>query len=193
MKVFAVKDKKGKLSFYKNEENFLMFANNVIGSRWGDKNMEYFILEDVKSGKISDVISDKKTNDRDIQLKSVLGDLTEDEQLVLNFRNLYESLSKETLKNDEINWNIRQILHKFNLVGLDKEKMAKLINNEKEHILFEVSNSIEYYESILRIKNFNKLPIRYKYSISSKVIISNSESSENNFKEAKNKVKNGKK
>jgi len=159
----------------------------------GDKNMEYFILEDVKSGKISDVISDKKTNDRDIQLKSVLGDLTEDEQLVLNFRNLYESLSKETLKNDEINWNIRQILHKFNLVGLDKEKMAKLINNEKEHILFEVSNSIEYYESILRIKNFNKLPIRYKYSISSKVIISNSESSENNFKEAKNKVKNGKK
>jgi len=174
MKVFAVKDKKGKLSFYKNEENFLMFANNVIGSIWGDKNMEYFILEDVKSGKISDVISDKKTNDRDIQLKSVLGDLTEDERL-----------SKETLKNDEINWNIRQILHKFNLVGLDKEKMAKLINNEKEHILFEVSNSIEYYESILRIKNFNKLPIRYKYSIT--------ESSENNFKEAKNKVKNGKK
>jgi hypothetical protein len=110
----------------------------------------YTILEyELKS---STVASDyMKSKERDTQLRTILGELSEHETNGLKLIELYDALVPVN-PNDRYNRKQNQINHLKKIVS-DKKAFANyLVNNKKQ--FFQVSDSLEWVLSILKCHNF---------------------------------------
>jgi hypothetical protein len=144
-----------KFTVYKNEGDLLK-AISV------DSNLEILEYELKSSVRASDYI---KSKDRDIQLRSVLGELSDDEIAIEKFITLFEHLApvgKEYVKKywEGNNWvsfqtsSKDEFLKKLKKFSTDKKQIVKIITDNKKYLISKVSQEVEWYVSILRLHNF---------------------------------------
>jgi hypothetical protein len=144
-----------KFTVYKKESDLLR-AISV------DSNLEILEYELKSSVRASDYI---KSKDRDIQLRSVLGELSDDEIAIEKFITLFEHLApvgKEYEKKywEGNNWvsvktsSKEEFLKKLKKFSTDKKQIVKLITDNKKYLISVVSQEVEWYVSILRLHNF---------------------------------------
>lgn len=127
-----------------------------------DSNLEILEYELKSSVRASDYI---KSKDRDIQLRSVLGELSDDEIAIEKFITLFEQLApvgKEYEKRywEGNNWlsvktsKKEEFLKKIKKFSTDKKQIVRLITDNKKYLISGVSQEVEWYLSILRLHNF---------------------------------------
>lgn len=189
-KIWIVKAKRSsarKFTIYKSESELL---KNIVSS----ENFEVF--EYTLESKITtkDYLIQRE---RDLQIRTVLNELNEDEVIINEFIRTYERLAPEgkkyktyygeerTKKSDWIDE-----LKKCN----SKKDLAKKIIADKKYFI-TLSTDVDWYVSVLKIHNFrdHKYKNRYYSSKERKFITKEiPEEIENNFRKAKLKIKNEK-
>ena len=169
-KVFFLKRKWGSGKFFRNEKSLMKaISENTIG--------EIFEFEFKNSYQASDFFKNTiKERDRDTQLKVLLGETDKYEEAILNFKSMLEEIGEKGRQKNTI-------LEKFRVHGCNKDTFKEIVNNYrlKNYILLNVSNSVEWYETVLRCHNFQSLPTKNL-----------SEETFDNFKKAKELLKNKK-
>lgn len=152
--------------------------------------LEYKLQSETKS---SDYLLSK---DRESQLKSVLGELTEKEQACIDFINLYEKeapVGKEFKK--YVSWNNyidtstkNETLSKLRKLQSEPKEVARILSKEKEHFI-NILQTPEWYLAILKVHNFRDHKSgKRRWNRELKVyetIDNSSEDLRNNFKLAK--------
>lgn len=153
----------------------------------------YIIMEyELKS---SVVASDyMKIKERDTQLRTVLGELSDHEVNSMKLIDLYDSLVPVD-PNDRYNHKQSEIKH-LKKISSDKKAFANYLINHKSHF-FKVSDSLEWMLAILKCHNFQDYVYDSKrWDSSTKTLVLNDTASEElkkNFKLAKLELKNKKK
>jgi len=103
-----------------------------------------------------------KTKDRDIQLRSCLGELNKSEESIINFISMYESIAPEN-KYTKKSWNgsvLGEFSQKQNMIEemkkyqSDKKSFSQFIINNKKYFINDVSHSVDWYTQILKVHNF---------------------------------------
>lgn len=124
-------------------------------------NTETELLKNIKSYKNADVIeysvvsaqsaeSYLSSRERDIQLRTILGDLSKAEESSFNLIRLLESLPDDP--NDRYS-NRKKILNRLKLISQDKKAVAAILVKNKK-FLFNLCDSVEWLVAILRCHNF---------------------------------------
>jgi hypothetical protein len=186
-----------KFRIYKKESDLL----KAISQDSSLEILEYDLKSSVKS---SDYIKQKE---RDTQLRSVLGELSKDEESIENFINLFEELAPNGKEYERRIWessSVKQIktntkkemLKKLRKLQGDRNSIVKIIKDNKNYFFKEVSNNVDWYLSILKIHNFrDHIYDSKKWDSKLKFYVLEDTASDvikNNFKEAKLKFKNTK-
>ncbi len=169
-KVFFLKKRWGGGKFFRNQKALMKAINE-------NTNTEVFIFEFKETVLASDLFKGTiKERDRDIQIKSILGETDKYEEAILNFKRMLEETAPS-----ERSRNV--ILEKLRVLGCNKDTFNEIVNNYrmKNYILMNVSSSVEWYETVLRCHNFKSLPSK---NLSEEAI--------SNFKKAKENIKNKK-
>lgn len=103
-----------------------------------------------------------KTKDRDIQLRSCLGELSKSEESIINLISMYESIAPEN-KFTKKSWNgtvIGEFSQKQEMIETmkkyqsDKKSFSQFIINNKKHFINDVSHSVDWYIQLLKVHNF---------------------------------------
>jgi hypothetical protein len=146
-KVYFFKRKWGSGKFFRNEKALMKTINeNSVG--------EIFEFEFKNSYQASEYFKNTiKERERDTQLKVILGESDKYEEAILNFKSKLEELG-------ESNRQRNSILEKLRVHGCNKDTFKDIINNYrlKNFILMSVSDTVEWYEVVLRCHNFKSLP-----------------------------------
>jgi hypothetical protein len=127
-----------------------------------DSNLDILEYELKSSVKSSDYI---KSKDRDIQLRSVLGELSEDEVNIERFITLYEQLAPEGKEYEKRYWDNGQLtrfnttakaefLKRLKKFSTEKKEIVNIIKKDKKYLFNKVSNEVQWYLSILKLHNF---------------------------------------
>jgi len=165
--VFFLKRKWGGGKFFRNQKALMKAINE-------DTNTEVYIFELKETIVASELFKGTiKKRDRDIQIKSVLGETDKYEEAILNFKKTLEEIAPS-----ERSRNL--ILEKLRVLGPSKDTFSEIVNNYrlKYYILMSVSDTVEWYEKVLRCHNFKSLPGK-----------NHSETAFDNFKKAKELIK----
>lgn len=171
---------KKKYRIFKSEADM---AKNISNSA------SYTILEyELKSSVVAtDYL---KTKERDTQLRTILGELSENEVNALKLIELYDSLLPED-PNDRYNRKQSQINH-LKKIASDKKSFANYLINNKKHF-FKVSDTLEWILAILKCHNFQDYVYDHKrWDSSTKtyvVVDTASDELKKNFKLAKLELK----
>ena len=161
-KIFFLKKRWGGGKFYRNEKALFKSINENTSE-------ELFIYSFESSIKASDFFKNSiKERDRDTQLQVVLGEADKYEEAILNFKLLFEEIAPDSRQK-------KNILELFRLHGCNKDTFKDIVSNYKSYLLLSITNTVEYYQKLLRCHNFTRLPNRHC-----------SEETINNFEEAKN-------
>ena len=172
-KIWFVKGTYSKGKVFKTEQSFL----NAVRD---DDKRQVFIFELVESG-ISGEIKQSIINsrDRDNQLKNILGETNKYEKAIIEFKSKFSEIAPDS--------NYKKIvLRKFKLIGLDKKEFSKMAIEFRRYLLFEVSNTVEWYETLLRCHNFISIPKNWTSYYSNKIDI---ETNIQSFNDAKKNLK----
>lgn len=142
--------------------------------------------------KSSTVASDYfKSKERDTQLRTILGELSDHE---VNAQNLIDMLEKST---DEIvvsrtRYNKKGIINQLKKLLIDKKSFASYLVRNKEYF-FKVSDSLEWILAILKCHNFqDHIYDRKRWNSSTRtydIVDTSSELLRQNFKLAKLELK----
>jgi hypothetical protein len=181
-KIFVLGD-----SVYRSETTFLNNVKRMI-SRQDFENsyaarMTYQIFEVSESGTLVDykarVDQTKVSNERDLQLKSLLDQLDPMDNAVLTIVNMYPTLEADNKK--RVN-----ILHGLNNVKFEIDNFKKYIIDHKGYLL-NLSTDLEWIKAILTIHNFRDCSSHRYYDYSQRKYVTNQPSDEllSTFKEAK--------
>jgi hypothetical protein len=144
-----------KFTIYKKESDLLKAISQ-------DSNLDILEYELKSSVKASDYI---KSKDRDIQLRSVLGELSDDETSIEKFISLYEQLAPEGKEYEKRYWDNGQLtrfnttakaefLKKLKKFSTEKKEIVNIIKKDKKYLFSKVSNEVQWYLSILSLHNF---------------------------------------
>ena len=164
-RVFFLKKRWGGGKFFKNEKALFKAINE-------NTNEELFIFNFESSIKASDFFkSSIKERDRDTQLKVVLGEADKYEEAILNFRIMFEEIAPDSRQK-------KNILELLRLHGCSKDTFKDIAGGYKTYLLLNITNSVEYYQTLLKCHNFTSLPNKHCY-----------EETINNFEEAKNSLR----
>lgn len=166
-KIYFLKRKWGGGKFFRNQKALMKAINENTST-------EVYVFELTETLTASDFFKGTiKKRDRDIQLKTILGETDKYEEAILNFKKMLEEIAPS-----ERSRNI--ILEKLRVLGPSKDTFSEIVNNYrlKNYILLHVSNSVEWYQTVLRCHNFKSLP--------NKMV---SDETLNNFKLAKENIK----
>lgn len=166
-KVYFLKRRWGGGKFFRNQKSLMKAINE-------NTNTEVFVFELKETLIASDLFKGTiKERDRDIQIKSILGETDKYEEAILNFKRMLEETAPS-----ERSRNV--ILEKLRVLGCNKDTFSEIVGNYrlKNYILLHVSNSVEWYQTVLRCHNFKSLPTKMV-----------SEETLNNFKLAKDSLK----
>lgn len=181
-KIFVLGD-----SIYRSETTFLNNIKRII-SRQDFENsyaarMTYQIFEVSESGTLVDykarVDQTKVSNERDLQLKSLLDQLDPMDNAVLTIVSMYPTLEKDVKK--RVN-----TLHGLNNVKFEIDNFKKYIIDHKGYLL-NLSTDLEWMKAILTIHNFRDCSSHRYYDYSQRKYVTNPVSDEllSVFKEAK--------
>jgi hypothetical protein len=181
-KIFVLGD-----SVYRSETTFLNNVKRMI-SRQDFENsyaarMTYQIFEVSESGTLVDyktrVDQTKVSNERDLQLKSLLDQLDPMDNAVLTIINMYPTLEADDKKR-------RNVLHGLNNVKFEIDNFKKYIIDHKAYFL-NVSTDLEWMKAILTIHNFRDCSSHRYYDYSQRKYVTTQPSDEllSVFKEAK--------
>ena len=181
-KIFVLGD-----SIYRSETTFLNNIKRII-SRQDFENsyaarMTYQIFEVSESGTLVDykarVDQTKVSNERDLQLKSLLDQLDPMDNAVLTIVSMYPTLEKDVKK--RVN-----TLNGLNNVKFEIDNFKKYIIDHKGYLL-NLSTDLEWMKAILTIHNFRDCSSHRYYDYSQRKYVTNPVSDEllSVFKEAK--------
>ena len=181
-KIFVLGD-----SVYRSETTFLNNIKRII-SRQDFENsyaarMTYQIFEVSESGTLVDykarVDQTKVSNERDLQLKSLLDQLDPMDNAVLTIVNMYPTLEKDIKKRGNI-------LHGLNNIKFEIDNFKKYIITYKAYFL-NLSTDLEWMKAILTIHNFRDCSSHRYYDYSQRKYVTNQSSDEllSVFKQAK--------
>ena len=181
-KIFVLGD-----SVYRSETTFLNNIKRII-SRQDFENsyaarMTYQIFEVSESGTLVDykarVDQTKVSNERDLQLKSLLDQLDPMDNAVLTIVSMYPTLEKDVKRR-------ANTLHGLNNVKFEIDNFKKYIIDHKGYLL-NLSTDLEWMKAILTIHNFRDCSSHRYYDYSQRKYVTNQPSDEllATFKEAK--------
>jgi hypothetical protein len=175
-KIWIINDesrKKKKFYVYKTETDLI----NSLSDGYEVNVLEYELKSLHKSSEIL------KERERDIQLRTVLGELSEEESNIQKFITLYEQLAPEgktyqkriwdpnTKKMTVINTSKKKEILESLKKG-DKKRITRILKEKKEYFITGVSNSVEWYLAILRINNFRDHIYKYIWNNDKKKYVS---------------------
>lgn len=174
-------------SIYRSETTFLNNIKRII-SRQDFENsyaarMTYQIFEVSESGTLVDykarVDQTKVSNERDLQLKSLLDQLDPMDNAVLTIVSMYPTLEKDVKRR-------ANTLHGLNNVKFEIDNFKKYIIDHKGYLL-NLSTDLEWMKAILTIHNFRDCSSHRYYDYSQRKYVTNPVSDEllSVFKEAK--------
>ena len=181
-KIFVLGD-----SVYRSEATFLKNIKSMVSRQnfetsWAAK-MTYQIFEVSESGTLVDykarVDQTKVSNERDLQLKSLLDQLDPMDNAVLTIVNMYPTLERDIKKRGNI-------LHGLNNIKFEIDNFKKYIITYKAYFL-NLSTDLEWMKAILTIHNFRDCSSHRYYDYSQRKYVTNQASDEllSVFKEAK--------
>lgn len=181
-KIFVLGD-----SVYRSETTFLNNIKRIISRQDFEKSygarMTYQIFEVSESGTLIDykarVDQAKVTNERDLQLKSLLDQLDPMDNAVLTIINMYPTLEKDDKKRGNT-------LRGLNNVKFEIDNFKKYIIDYKAYFL-NLSTDLEWMKAILTIHNFRDCSSHRYYDYSQRKYVTNQSSDEllSVFKQAK--------
>jgi len=173
-RIWYVKGRYGSGKWFKTEKAFL---SNVRE----EDTREVFVYQLIDSGIAGDVKRSTITErDRDNQLKNILGEADKYEEAISKFNSKFEEIAEDTRDK-------RQILSTLKIIGLNKKEFSNMASGNKEYLLFEVSDSVEWYQTLLRCHNFVSIPTKNWNRTTGRV--ETEQSRIDNFKEAKESLK----
>lgn len=173
-KIWYLKGRYGGGKWFKTEKSFL---SNVRE----DDTREVFIYSLVDSGIAGEVKKSTITErDRDDQLKTILGEADKYEEAISSFRAKFDEIAQDTRGK-------RHILSTLKIIGLNKKEFSNMASNNREYLLFEVSDSVEWYQTLLKCHNFVSIPT--SGYIRGKGRVETEQSRIDNFKAAKESLK----
>jgi hypothetical protein len=181
-KIFVLGD-----SVYRSEKTFLNNIKSVISRQnfettWAAK-MTYQIFEISESGTLLDykiaAEQTKVSNERDLQLKSLLNQLEPMDDAVLTIVSMYPTLETDDKKRENISRGLNNI--KFEI-----DSFKRYIIDHKSYLL-NLSTDLEWIKAILTIHNFRDCSSHRYYDYTQRKYITNQPSDEllSVFKEAK--------
>jgi hypothetical protein len=181
-KIFVLGD-----SVYRSEATFLKNIKSMVSRQnfetsWAAK-LTYQIFEVSESGTLIDykarVDQAKVSNERDLQLKSLLDQLDPMDNAVLTIINMYPTLEKDDKKRGNT-------LHGLNNRKFEIDNFKKYIIDCKAYFL-NLSTDLEWMKAILTIHNFRDCSSHRYYDYSQRKYVTNQPSDEllATFKEAK--------
>ncbi len=173
-KIWYVKGRYGGGKWFKTEKAFLSHIRE-------DDTREVFIYQLIDSGVSGEVKRRTITErDRDNQLKTILGETDKYEEAISNFKVKFEEIAEDTQGK-------RHILSTLKIIGLNKKDFSNMATGSKSYLLFEVSDSVEWYQTLLKCHNFVSLPKSYYKRGTGR--IETEQSRIENFNEAKESLK----
>ena len=181
-KIFVLGD-----SVYRSEATFLKNIKSMVSRQnfetsWAAK-MTYQIFEVSESGTLVDykarVDQTKVSNERDLQLKSLLDQLDPMDNAVLTIVSMYPTLEKDVKRR-------ANTLHGLNNVKFEIDNFKKYIIDHKGYLL-NLSTDLEWMKAILTIHNFRDCSSHRYYDYVQRKYVTNQASDEllATFKEAK--------
>jgi hypothetical protein len=113
---------------------------------------QLFIFKVEESGKAGEMKKNILTSrDRNDQLKTILGEASKYEEAIMQFNTKFAELAKDCAEK-------RVIERMLKIIGLNKKDFSQLATTHKDYLLFEVSDTVEWYQTVLRCHNFTSLP-----------------------------------
>ena len=147
-KIWYVKGRYGSGKWFKTEKAFLSHVRE-------DDTREVFVYQLIDSGIAGEVKRSTITErDRDDQLKNILGEADKYEEAISNFRAKFEEIAEDTQSK-------RYIISTLKIIGLNKKEFSNMASGSRNYLLFEVSDSVEWYQTLLRCHNFVSIPVNY--------------------------------
>ncbi len=117
-----------------------------------DDDRQVFIFKVEESGKAGEmkrnILTSRERND---QLKTILGEADKYEEAIMSFKAKFSEIAKDS--NDK-----RRIEYQLKIIGLNKKDFSQLATSYKNYLLFEISDSVEWYQTLLKCHNFVSLP-----------------------------------
>ena len=179
MKVWHIQSRGGRGGkFYFSEASYLK-------ATYKNDTRKVFVFEmidgGIESGKYSEGIYLKR--ERDDQLSTVLGEASDFTINLNNFRETFEKLCPEKTAF----YTTKHELSKSFKITNDKKTFSTFVSNPrvKKYLLLVVSDTVEWYESVLKCHAFQSLPDDKRLPISEERL--------NNFMKAKNSLRKRKK
>jgi hypothetical protein len=173
-KIWYVKGRYGSGKWFKTEKAFLSHVRE-------DDTREVFVYQLLDSGIAGEVKKRTITErDRDDQLKTILGEADKYEEAISNFRAKFEEIAEDTQSK-------RYILSTLKIIGLNKKEFSNMATGSRNYLLFEVSDSVEWYQTLLRCHNFMSIPANYYKRGTGR--LETEQSRTDNFKAAKESLK----
>ena len=173
-KIWYVKGRYGGGKWFKTEKAFL---SNVRE----DDTREVFVYQLIDSGVAGEVKRSTITErDRDEQLKTILGEADKYEEAISNFRAKFEQIAEDT--NGKA-----KILYELKIIGLNKKEFSNMATHNRSYLLFEVSDSVEWYQTLLKCHNFVSIPTKHCNRTTGSSVTEQRRI--DNFKEAKESMK----
>jgi hypothetical protein len=173
-KIFVLGD-----SVYRSEATFLKNIKSMVSRQnfetsWIAK-MTYQIFEVSESGTLVEYKAAldqvKVSNERDLQLKSLLDQLNPIDNAVLTIVNMYPLLEKDFRQRGNV------VLNVLNNTKFEIDSFKKYIINNKGYFL-NLSTNIEWIKAILTIHNFRDCISDRYYDYSQKKYVNNHPSDE---------------
>lgn len=146
------------------------FKKAIAGYR--NSNITYEVLETIESGKVSDynakIEDDRKKNERDIQLKTLFNELTDKEESIFKFIDLYKKYNADVYSMElpkkysyeyyhETKYKrpllVNGITKELEKNKYDAKEFSKIIVNNKNHFI-RTSNDLEWHVTLLKCHNF---------------------------------------
>lgn len=154
-------------SVIKTENRF----KKAIAGYSENSNITYEILETIESGTVGDynakLNDDRKKNDRDIQLKTLFNELTDKEESIYKFIDLYKKYNEDVYLvklPDRYSYEYHDVKYKrIRLVTsitkeleknkYDAKEIGKIITDHKGHFV-KISKDLNWHVLLLKCHNF---------------------------------------
>ena len=119
-----------------------------------DDDRQLFIFKVEESGKAGEMKKNILTSrERNDQLKTILGEASKYEEAIMQFKEKFAELAKDSNEKRAIERNLK-------IIGLNKKDFSLMATANKDYLLLEVSHTVEWYQAVLRCHNFAELPKR---------------------------------
>ena len=156
MKVYLVKLRNTNVRWFDSESELTKFLTDV------SENIKDYIVTTIDATPESQMSGDKilKSIKEQIKIDSkiniVLGD--DYSAKVQKFIEMFKELApKSPFDVDKIRLSAVKVLDQLQSTQPTKEQFSKVVKKNSEYILYNVSNSVEWYKSVLDVYGFKKL------------------------------------